>query len=37
MTYLPIFAVIAVAAILCLGLWNMMRGGSASQIGRAHV
>jgi hypothetical protein len=31
MTYLPLFAVAAVAAILCLGLWNMMRGGSASR------
>lgn len=31
MTYLPIFAVAAVAIILVLGLWNMMRGGSASR------
>lgn len=31
MTYLPIFAVAAVAVILVLGLFNMMRGGSASR------
>ncbi len=31
MTYLPMFAVAAVAAILVLGLFNMMRGGSASR------
>ncbi len=31
MTYLPMFAVAAVAAILGLGLFNMMRGGSASR------
>jgi hydrogenase/urease accessory protein HupE len=31
MTYLPIFGVAAVAVILALGLWNMMRGGSASR------
>jgi ABC-type Na+ efflux pump permease subunit len=31
MTYLPIFAVAAVAVILVLGLFNMMRGGSTSR------
>jgi heme/copper-type cytochrome/quinol oxidase subunit 4 len=31
MTYLPIFAVAAVAVILVLGLFNMMRGGSDSR------
>jgi heme/copper-type cytochrome/quinol oxidase subunit 4 len=31
MTYLPMFAVAAVAVILMLGLFNMMRGGSASR------
>ena len=31
MTYLPLFAVAAVAVILLLGLFNMMRGGSASR------
>ena len=31
MTYLPMFAVAAVAIILVLGLFNMMRGGSASR------
>jgi Hypoxia induced protein conserved region len=31
MTYLPMFAVAAVAVILVLGLLNMMRGGSASR------
>jgi hydrogenase/urease accessory protein HupE len=31
MTYLPLFGVAAVAVILALGLWNMMRGGSASR------
>jgi Hypoxia induced protein conserved region len=31
MNYMPILAVAAVAVILCLGLWNMMRGGSASR------
>ena len=31
MTYLPMFAVAAVAAVLVLGLFNMMRGGSASR------
>ena len=31
MTYLPMFAVATVAVILVLGLWNMMRGGSASR------
>lgn len=31
MNYVPILAVAAVAVILCLGLWNMMRGGSASR------
>ncbi len=31
MTYLPMFAIAAVALILCLGLWNMVRAGSASR------
>ena len=31
MTYFPLFAVAAVGVILVLGLWNMMRGGSASR------
>jgi Hypoxia induced protein conserved region len=31
MNYVPILAVAAVAVILCLGLWNMMRGGSANR------
>jgi hypothetical protein len=31
MTYVPMLAVAAVAIILMLGLWNMMRGGSASR------
>jgi heme/copper-type cytochrome/quinol oxidase subunit 4 len=31
MTYLPMFAVAAVAVILVFGLFNMMRGGSASR------
>jgi Hypoxia induced protein conserved region len=31
MTYVPVLAVAAVAIILMLGLWNMMRGGSASR------
>ncbi len=31
MTYLPMLAVAAVAVILVLGLFNMMRGGSASR------
>jgi Hypoxia induced protein conserved region len=30
-TYLPMLAVAVVAVILMLGLWNMMRGGSASR------
>ena len=30
MPYLVPVAVGAVALVLCLGLWNMMRGGSAS-------
>jgi Hypoxia induced protein conserved region len=28
---LPVIAVGAVAIVLCLGLWNMMRGGSANR------
>jgi heme/copper-type cytochrome/quinol oxidase subunit 4 len=31
MTYLPMFAVAAVAVILMLGLFNMMRGGSPNR------
>jgi ABC-type Na+ efflux pump permease subunit len=31
MTYLPILAVAAVAVILVLGLFNMMRGGSPNR------
>jgi hypothetical protein len=31
MTYVPMLAVAAVAVVLFLGLWNMMRGGSASR------
>jgi heme/copper-type cytochrome/quinol oxidase subunit 4 len=31
MTYLPMFAVAAVAVILILGLFNMMRGGSPNR------
>jgi heme/copper-type cytochrome/quinol oxidase subunit 4 len=31
MNYVPILAIAAVAVILALGLWNMMRGGSASR------
>ena len=31
MTYLPYLGVAAVAVILLLGLWNMMRGGSPSR------
>ena len=31
MNILPILAVIAVAIVLMLGLWNMMRGGSANR------
>jgi ABC-type Na+ efflux pump permease subunit len=31
MTYLPILAVAAVALILVLGLFNMMRGGSPNR------
>jgi heme/copper-type cytochrome/quinol oxidase subunit 4 len=31
MTYLPMLAVAAVAAILVLGLFNMMRGGSPNR------
>jgi Hypoxia induced protein conserved region len=31
MNYAPILAVAAVAVILILGLWNMMRSGSASR------
>ena len=31
MTYLPMFAVAAVAVILALGLFNMMRGGSPNR------
>jgi Hypoxia induced protein conserved region len=31
MNALPVIAVGAVAVVLCLGLWNMMRGGSASR------
>jgi Hypoxia induced protein conserved region len=31
MTYVPMLAVAAVAVILMLGLWNMMRGGSANR------
>jgi chromate transport protein ChrA len=31
MTYVPMLAVVAVAVILMLGLWNMMRSGSASR------
>jgi NADH:ubiquinone oxidoreductase subunit H len=30
-SYLVPFAVAAVAIVLLLGLWNMMRGGSASR------
>ena len=28
---LPVLALIAVAVVLLLGLWNMMRGGSANR------
>lgn len=28
---LPVIAVAAVFVVLCLGLWNMMRGGSANR------
>jgi Hypoxia induced protein conserved region len=31
MNYAPILAVAAVAVILIMGLWNMMRSGSASR------
>jgi hypothetical protein len=31
MSYLSIFSVVAVAIVLCLGLFNMMRGGSANR------
>jgi Hypoxia induced protein conserved region len=31
MNYLMIIALAAVALVLVLGLWNMMRGGSASR------
>lgn len=31
MQYLPVLAVIAVAIVLLLGLWNMMRGGPANR------
>jgi Hypoxia induced protein conserved region len=31
MTYVPMLAVAAVAVVLFLGLWNMMRGGSANR------
>lgn len=31
MDYLPYLAVAAVAVILLMGLWNMMRGGSPSR------
>jgi hypothetical protein len=31
MNYLMIIALAAVAFVLLLGLWNMMRGGSASR------
>ena len=31
MSVLPVIAVAAVAVVLLLGLWNMMRGGSASR------
>ncbi len=29
--FLPVIAVAAVAVVLLLGLWNMMRGGSANR------
>jgi Hypoxia induced protein conserved region len=31
MNVLPVIAVAAVAVVLVLGLWNMMRGGSANR------
>ena len=31
MSALPVIAVAAVAVVLLLGLWNMMRGGSANR------
>ena len=31
MSTLPVIAVFAVAVVLMLGLWNMMRGGSANR------
>jgi Hypoxia induced protein conserved region len=31
MNALPVIAVAAVAVVLMLGLWNMMRGGSANR------
>jgi hypothetical protein len=31
MNALPVIAVAAVAVVLALGLWNMMRGGSANR------
>ena len=31
LSLLPVLAVIAVAIVLLLGLWNMMRGGSANR------
>ena len=31
MSVLPVIAVAAVAVVLLLGLWNMMRGGSANR------